>query len=389
LLLHENGEFIDVAKGVIVMPQHRKYHGADMPYGMHRVRVTRPLPGCGDLYPPTQPADEDKELKISELSNHVLLWPKALIRVDTAGSGSSQPKSTPPVAGADNPPKPMTQQGSKAAIIDDFIACLDRGQEEFNAALGMDEAPSQESDQRDLPSEKYPSLKKKLFDSQETPEEAAAFAPLGSSLLSPATLLKATMSELQKNGTPAYLKKKGKGRKRYKGASASQPVIHADKLPIVEDWRAYHVLGQPMMPPSVVRKLTGDLRSVHDTVLMKEEELLRMKNPGYPLHVGKVPKGMGFVDTYPGDLFFVHFDEIFNLVHLKRLDPFFIRLMSLKMQIDLDAEHAKNVAIMDPFYMYESIMSCPGDRVVAAKHIENFLLANKEKSTFLMPYFPE
>ena len=108
LLLHENGEFIDVAKGDIVMPQHRKYHGAEMPYGMHRVRVTRPLPGCGDLYPPTQPADEDKELKISELKNHVLLWPKALIRVDTEGSGSSQPKSTPPVAGADNPPKPMT-----------------------------------------------------------------------------------------------------------------------------------------------------------------------------------------------------------------------------------------------------------------------------------------
>ena len=135
------------------MPQHRKYHGVDMPYGMHRVRVTRPLPGCGDLYPPTQPADEDKELKISKLSNHVLLWPKALIRLDTAGSGSSQAKDvTPPVAGADDPPEPMTQHGSQAPLIDDFIASLDRGQAEFNAILDMDEAPPASADQCDLPS---------------------------------------------------------------------------------------------------------------------------------------------------------------------------------------------------------------------------------------------
>ena len=141
-------------------------------------------------------------------------------------------------------------------------------------------------------------------------------------------------------------------------------------------------------PPQVVKRLAGDLRSVHDTVLHMEHDLLKMKNPGYPLHVGKVPKGMGFVESYPADLFFIHFDEIFNLLHLKRLTPEFIHLVALKMQLDIIAENTKEIAIMDPFYMFEFIMASR-DRVLAAQHIENFLVANKEKKIFLMPYFPE
>ena len=110
LLLAVNNELKDVAKGFIIQPQHRKFHGVDMPHDVHRVRVSHSLPGCGDLYPPNQPADEDHELKVAELRNHVLLWPKALIRLRnaTVGSATSQGKVTPPVAEAVDPPEPTT-----------------------------------------------------------------------------------------------------------------------------------------------------------------------------------------------------------------------------------------------------------------------------------------
>jgi hypothetical protein len=81
-----------------------------------------------------------------------------------------------------------------------------------------------------------------------------------------------------------------------------------------------HWLGEPILPPEVVERMTGDLRSVHDTVLHVEKELLKMRSPSYPVHVVKVPKGMGFVDNHPAEVFFIRFDDIFNLFHLRRLD---------------------------------------------------------------------
>ena len=38
-----------------------------------------------------------------------------------------------------------------------------------------------------------------------------------------------------------------------------------------------------------------------------------------------------------------------------------------------------------PFYMLESVMRSLGDRVIAKKQIEKFLVANKHKEIILMP----
>jgi hypothetical protein len=105
--------------------------------------------------------------------------------------------------------------------------------------------------------------------------------------------------------------------------------------------------------------------------------------------VVKVPPGVGFVDKYPAEVFFIRFDDIFNVFHLRRLDPTLVRLVALRMAHDIMEENTPGVAIMDPFYMLESIMASPGDRVLATKHIEQFLVANKNKEIFLMPYFPK
>jgi hypothetical protein len=53
-------------------------------------------------------------------------------------------------------------------------------------------------------------------------------------------------------------------------------------------------LGEPILPEHVISKMTGDMRSVHATVLHVEKDLLKMKSLSYLLHVAKVPTGMGF-----------------------------------------------------------------------------------------------
>jgi hypothetical protein len=99
LLLKLDNQFKDVAKGNILMPLSRQYHGNSMPDSMHRVQVAHVLLFCHDLYPPNQPADAESELKMGQLQNHILLWPKSLIRLNTALrlEAPSQGKVAPPL----------------------------------------------------------------------------------------------------------------------------------------------------------------------------------------------------------------------------------------------------------------------------------------------------
>ena len=161
-----------------------------------------------------------------------------------------------------------------------------------------------------------------------------------------------------------------------------------DKLPTTQ-WRPTHILGKPMLPPEVLPILTPDMRSLHDSVLFIENELLKSRSPSYPLFPVRVPQGVGFVEKYPAESFYLRFDDIFNVFNLRRLDPTIVRLVALKMAHVIMEESTPGVAIMDPFYMLQGTMAHPRDRVLATKHIEQFLVANKNKEIFLIPYFPE
>ena len=66
-----------------------------------------------------------------------------------------------------------------------------------------------------------------------------------------------------------------------------------------------------------------------------------------------------------------------------------VRLVALKMVHDIMEESTPGIAIMDPFYMLKGTMAHPRDRVLATRHIEQFLVGNKNKEIFLIPYFPE
>ncbi|KAK1599199.1 hypothetical protein QYE76_017073 [Lolium multiflorum] len=70
------------------------------------------------------------------------------------------------------------------------------------------------------------------------------------------------------------------------------------------------------MPEHVVKKLTPDMRSLHETVLHVENLLLKSKDP--PLFLAKVPTGMNFVEKYPADLCFIRFNDISASIACKR-----------------------------------------------------------------------
>ena len=148
-------------------------------------------------------------------------------------------------------------------------------------------------------------------------------------------------------------------------------------------------MGEPMLSPEARDHLVGDMRSVHEGVMYLEKSYLRMPNPPYPLYLARVPNGMGFVDTYPGDVFFIRFDEIFDLYHMKRLPTVMVRLVALTFAHQVKTEESRNFAIMDPYYMRESNLKTPAARLTVTQFVERFFLENKGKGTLLVPYFPE
>ena len=82
MLLRVNGELKDVAKGKIVTPLNRVFHGRPMADDVFRVTISRALPGCGGLDPPSQPAEADSELNLEQCVIWPMIWPKELIRVN-------------------------------------------------------------------------------------------------------------------------------------------------------------------------------------------------------------------------------------------------------------------------------------------------------------------
>ncbi len=98
--------------------------------------------------------------------------------------------------------------------------------------------------------------------------------------------------------------------------TTANPIRFRDGPPRPEGimWRI-HVAGEPMLPKNLRKLASSELQSVHDGVLMIERRLLADKDPSHPVFMVKVPPGLGFVDNAPADLFFLRFDDIFNMFH--------------------------------------------------------------------------
>ncbi|KAK1610390.1 hypothetical protein QYE76_034063 [Lolium multiflorum] len=425
-LMRVNGELKDVARGSILRPLDKKWHTRDMEDDVYRVEVDRALPGYEDLFPPNQPhgADDEDPLNLASLKGWVLLWPKTLIRINTySGSTASKDKhlaapqvSVPPrqpaapVVSAP-PQRPAAQEVSappQRPAAQEVSAPPQRpAAPVVSAPPQQPTAPEAEEYERedflwDIPTSsqvvhedalapKY-GCSKKLFDSQETaeeenPEEVAAATV--KKMLSPNTL-RATVTAVGDGPVLQPKKRKRPAKKDAKDKAAAKDkdkVALLDKLP--NNWRPLHHLGEPMLPEHVLNLLTGDMASLHNQVQYLERQLLKSKNPSYPLFVAKVPTGMNFVEKYPADLCFIRFNDIFSIYRMQMLHFSVVRLVALSLSSQIVKEGTPTIAIMDPFYMRESIICNAGDRAIATRQVEDFMLANIKKGAILIPYFPE
>ncbi|KAK1629083.1 hypothetical protein QYE76_003398 [Lolium multiflorum] len=290
-----------------------------------------------------------------------------------------RPSTTASGAGGHRPPeRPAAPEVACPTTTASCAEAEEYERENFQWDIPMSSQVAHE----DAPALKYV-CSKKLFDSQETaeeenPEEVATAAV--KNMLSPNTL-RATATTAMEG--PVVQPKKRKRQNKKDAQDKAAAAKSKDKVPLLDN------LGQPMLPEHVVKKLTPDMRSLHETVLHVENLLLKSKDPGYPLFVAKVPTGMNFVEKYPADLCFIRFNDIFSIYRMQALHFSVVRLVALSLSTQIVKEETPTITIMDPFYMRESIICNAGDRAIATQQVEDFMLANIKKGAILIPYFPE
>lgn len=128
--------------------------------------------------------------------------------------------------------------------------------------------------------------------------------------------------------------------------------------------------------------------NLHHSIQHLETMLLKEKNPGYPVFTCKVPKGHGFVDAAPADLFFVRYEDVFDLMHSRRLDYNLVRLYALHMSLKVQREKTPGLAIVDPYYMRDVVLEDESDLAMVKDYLGNFFEENKTKDCILVPTFP-
>jgi hypothetical protein len=89
-----NGELKDVAKGTIIQPLNRQFHGMPMPSSVYRVKISLVLGGYESMEPPAQPKgcwEEDETMPLlTDCYNYFLQWPKSQIRLGAAAGTTPQ-----------------------------------------------------------------------------------------------------------------------------------------------------------------------------------------------------------------------------------------------------------------------------------------------------------
>ena len=132
------------------------------------------------------------------------------------------------------------------------------------------------------------------------------------------------------------------------------------------------------------------MQSLHESVLTRERLLLEEEDPNYPVFTGRVPAQPDFVHEDPAEIFFIAFEDVFNLFHFRRLDYNLVRLYALSLQLKIKREEPPNIAVADPYYMRDSLLvEGSSTRTKAIEYLQSFMLRNNGKNTLLLPVFPE
>ena len=97
-----------------------------------------------------------------------------------------------------------------------------------------------------------------------------------------------------------------------------------------------------------------------------------------------------FVQEDPTDVFFIAYEDIFNLFHSKRLDYNMVRLYAMDAAMKIRRDDTPYVAVVDPYYMRDShLVEGSKTRETATEYLVRVMLANKRKNALLLPFFFE
>ncbi|KAK1609936.1 hypothetical protein QYE76_033609 [Lolium multiflorum] len=189
--------------------------------------------------------------------------------------------------------------------------------------------------------------------------------------------------------------KKARKRGAKKGASSSQPApkrIRADDMvpPTPDGLPRCHEAGKPILPLDMEHLTSGPMLPLQHSINYLESVLLKEKDPNYPVFSVKVPSDQNFVHEDPADIFFIAFEDVYNLFHSKRLDYNLVRLYAINLQMKINRERPRHIAVADPYYMRDSqLQDGSSTRTKAVRYLQNFMLMYKESNTILLHVFPE
>ena len=108
-----------------------------------------------------------------------------------------------------------------------------------------------------------------------------------------------------------------------------------------------HVAGSSILPHDVAATHHPDVRHLNEEVFKMEKTTLRSRS--YPVFAVKVPDIYNWVVKPPANVFYLRADDIFNLLHLMRLDSNFVRIWALYMAQLVYNDNEKNVVVRDPY----------------------------------------
>ena len=108
--------------------------------------------------------------------------------------------------------------------------------------------------------------------------------------------------------------------------------------PTPDGLRRCHEAGKLILPPDMEHLASGPMLPLQHTIHYLEGVLLKDKDPNYPVFSVKVPEDLNFVQEDPADIFFIAFEDVFNLFYWKRLDYNLVRLYVLNLQMKISRE---------------------------------------------------
>jgi hypothetical protein len=83
---------------------------------------------------------------------------------------------------------------------------------------------------------------------------------------------------------------------------------------------------------------SGPMLPLQSSIQYLETTLIKEASPNYPVFMAKVPLDPKFVHEDPADIFFIAFEDVFNLFHWRWLDYNSVRLYALNLQMKIKRE---------------------------------------------------